>query len=137
MVEGVPMTLGFNRSSTGWSLKLCKHATEKEVGLIAEHLRRRGYNPSVSKSAVAGIVKYYLVTLGAKDVAKLAQSDAEVLKAVIKLAERKGVKREEVLKRLGVAESPPLLNKASAVKLTARKATGRMFIKRKKKKFWI
>jgi hypothetical protein len=120
-VEGVLMTLGFNRSSTGWSLKLCKHATEKEAEMIAEHLRRCGYNPSVSKSAVAGIVKYYLVILGAKDVAKLAQRDTKVLKAVLELAERKGVKCGEVLKRLGVAESPPLLSEAPAVKLPEEK----------------
>jgi hypothetical protein len=37
-------------------------------------------------------VKYYLVILGAKDVAKLAQRDAEALKAALELAERKGVK---------------------------------------------
>jgi len=117
----VPMTLGFNRSSTVWSLKLCKHATEKEAEMIAEHLRRCGYNPSVSKSAVAGIVKYYLVILGAKDVAKLAQSDTKVLKAVLELAGRKGVKREEALKHLGVAESPPLLSEAPAVKLPREK----------------
>jgi hypothetical protein len=106
-VEGVPMTLGFNRSNTGWSLKLCKHATEKEAEMIAEHLRRCGYNPSISKNTVAGTVRYYLVILGAKDVAELARRDTEVLKAVLELAERKGVKCEEVLKRLGVAESPP------------------------------
>ena len=106
-VEGVLMTLGFNRSNTGWSLKLCKHATEKEAEMIAEHLRRCGYNPSISKNTVAGTVRYYLVILGAKDVAELARRDTEVLKAVLELAERKGVKCEEVLKRLGVAESPP------------------------------
>jgi len=106
-VEGVPMTLGFNRSNTGWSLKLCKHATEKEAEMIAEHLRRCGYNPSISKNTVAGTVRYYMVILGAKDVAELARRDTEVLKAVLELAERKGVKCEEVLKRLGVAESPP------------------------------
>jgi hypothetical protein len=106
-VEGVPMTLGFNRSNTGWSLKLCKHATEKEAEMIAEHLRRCGYSPSISKNTVAGTVRYYLVILGAKDVAELARRDTEVLKAVLELAERKGVKCEEVLKRLGVAESPP------------------------------
>jgi hypothetical protein len=106
-VEGVLMTLGFNRSNTGWSLKLCKHATEKEAEMIAEHLRRCGYSPSISKNTVAGTVRYYLVILGAKDVAELARRDTEVLKAVLELAERKGVKCEEVLKRLGVAESPP------------------------------
>ena len=71
----------------------------------------------ISRYTVAGTVKYYLVILGAKDVAKLAQRDTEALKAALELAERKGVKREEVLKRLGVAESPPLLSKAPAVKL--------------------
>jgi hypothetical protein len=50
-------------------------------------------------------------------VAKLAQSDTEALKAALELAERKGVKREEELKRSGAAESPPLLSEAPAVKL--------------------
>ena len=75
----------------------------------------------ISRYTVAGTVKYYLVILGAKDVAKLAQRDTEALKAALELAERKGVKREEVLKHLGVAESPPLLNKAPAVKLPREK----------------
>jgi len=75
----------------------------------------------ISRYTVAGTVKYYLVILGAKDVAKLAQRDTEALKAALELAERKGVKREEVLKRLGVAESPPLLSKDPAVKLPREK----------------
>ena len=115
------MTLGFNRSSTGWSLKLCKHATEKEAEMIAEHLRRCGYNPSVSKSAVAGIVKYYLVILGATLVSHCASFATSLLKAVLELAGKKGVKREEALKYLGVAESPPLFSKAPAVKLPREK----------------
>ena len=74
--------------------------------MITEHLRRRGYNPSVSKSTVAGIVKCYLVTFGAKDVAKLAQSDAEVLKAVIKLAERERRKTRRSTETLGRRGKP-------------------------------
>jgi hypothetical protein len=57
-------------------------------------------------------------------VAKLAQRDTEALKAALEPAERKGVKREEVLKRLGVAESPPLLSEAPAVKLTEKRLVG-------------
>ena len=71
----------------------------------------------ISRCTVAGTVKYYLVILGAKDVAKLAQRDTEALKAALELAERKGVKREEEPKRLSAAESPPLLSEAPAVKL--------------------
>jgi hypothetical protein len=121
MVDEIPMTLKFNRSNTGWSLRLCKYATKEKAETIAERLRRCGYSPLISRYTVAGTVKYYLVILGAKDVEKLAQSDTEALKAALELAERKGVKREEALKRLGVAESPPLLSKAPAVKLPREK----------------
>jgi hypothetical protein len=111
VVEGVPMTLRFNRSkhnrtNTGWSLRLCKYATKEEAETIAERFRKCGYNPSISKSSVAGIVKYYQVILGARDVAKLAQHDAKALGAMLELAERNGVKRKEILKRLGIAEKP-------------------------------
>ena len=106
VVEGVPMTLKFNRTNTGWSLRLCKYATKEAAETIAERFRRCGYNPSISKITVAGIVKCYWVILGAGDVAKLARRDAETLGAILELAERKSVKREEILKRLGVAESP-------------------------------
>jgi len=109
MVEGVPMTLRFSRSNTGWSLRLCKYAsTQEEAGVLARYLRARGYDPSINESTVAKYVRHYRIFLGAGDLAKLARRDAEVLKAVLELAERKGVNREEVLKRLGVAESPPL-----------------------------
>jgi hypothetical protein len=121
MVDGIPMTLKFNRSNTGWSLRLCKYATKEKAETIAERLRRCGYSPLISRYTVAGTVKYYLIILGAKDVAKLAQRDTEALKAVLELAERKGVKREEALKRLGVAESPPLLSEDPAVKLPREK----------------
>jgi hypothetical protein len=89
MVDGIPMTLKFNRSNTGWSLRLCKYATKEKAETIAEHLRRCGYSPFISRYTVAGTVKYYLVILGAKDVAKLAQRDTEALKAALELAERK------------------------------------------------
>ena len=78
----------------------------------------------ISRCTVAGTVKYYLVILGAKDVAKLAQSDTEALKAALELAERKDVKREEELKRSGAAESPPLLSEAPAVKLIEKRLVG-------------
>jgi hypothetical protein len=123
MVDGIPMTLRFNRSNAGWSLRLCKYATKK-AETIAERLRRCGYSPLISRCTVAGTVKYYLVILGAKDVAKLAQRDAEALKAALELAERKGVKREEELKRSGAAESPPLLSEAPAVKLIDKRPAG-------------
>jgi hypothetical protein len=121
VMNGVSMTLRFDRSNTGWSLRMRKYATREEAETITECLRRCGYSPPISRYTVAGTVKYYLVILGAKDVAKLAQCDTEALKAVLEPAERKGVEREEVLRRLGVAESPPLLNKASAVKLPREK----------------
>jgi hypothetical protein len=57
-------------------------------------------------------------------VAKLAQRHTEALKAALELAERKGVKREEVLKRSGAAESPPLLSEAPAVKLIEKRLVG-------------
>jgi len=73
---------------------LCKYATKEEAETIAERFRKCGYNPLISKSGVAGIVKYYQVILGARDVAKLAQHDAKALGATLELAERKGVKRK-------------------------------------------
>jgi hypothetical protein len=30
MVDGIPMTLKFNRSNAGWSLRLCKYATKEK-----------------------------------------------------------------------------------------------------------
>jgi hypothetical protein len=124
MVDGIPKTLRFNRSNAGWSLRLCKDATKEKAETIAERLRRCGYSPSTSRCTVAETVKYYLAILGAKDVAKLAQRHAEALKAALELAERKGVKREEEPKRLGAAESPPLLSEAPAVKLLEKRLAG-------------
>jgi len=108
MVDGIPMTLGFNRSNTGWSLRLCKYATEK-AEMIAEHLRRCGYSPLISRCTVAGTVKYYLVILGAKDVAKLAQRDTEAAESRARASgkeRRKTRRRTEALRRRGKPAPP-------------------------------
>jgi hypothetical protein len=59
MVDGIPMTLKFNRSNAGWSLRLCKYSTKEKAETIAERLRKCGYSPLISRCTVAGTVKYY------------------------------------------------------------------------------